>query len=306
MRSSALMILAIVLATPAGGQDIDKRKDWPIVARSAHYEIRSTADAAQTKKLLDHMELVFGTYTKLFNMAQVPNQKLIIILFKSQDEYESHPESPAGTAAYYNRKQLVGYYDERRMFNYFAHEGMHQFTDIALKDIDKAPMWFIEGMAECIGSSEVRKGRLFMCAKNGVIAQENLPIIQAMIRAKAHVKLSSLLTMSYERFMGRNGMYAQSWSFCHFLLSYPEMEETKNQIPNGKYWTVLSNFIRLIARKDVKLDDALKASFQLNGKPIDMDAMEKEWTEYVLKMENDGTKKLEEEEKAEREGKEEK
>lgn len=290
-----LIVLALTLL-PAAGQDLDKRKDWPVVLRSAHYEIRSTCDAAQTKKLLDHMELVFGTYTKLFNMAQVPNQKLNLILFKSQAEYEEHPDTPEGSAAYYTGKQLVGYYDERQMYNYFAHEGMHQFTDIALKDIDKAPMWFTEGMAECIGSSEVRKGRLYMCAKNGVIAQENLPIIQRMIRAKSHVKLSTLLTMGEDSFMSRNGMYAQSWSFCHFLLAYPDHEDPKNQIPNGKYWTVLSNFIRLISRKGFKLEDVIKATFQLNGKALDIDALEKEWMEYVLKMENDGTKKEKEEE----------
>jgi hypothetical protein len=187
------------------------------------------------------------------------------------------------------------------MYNYFGHEGMHQFTDIALKDIDKAPMWFIEGMAECIGNSEVRKGRLFMCAKNGVIAQENLPIIQAMIEAKAHVKLSRLIRMSPEVFMSKNGMYAQSWSFCHFLLAYPDLEDAKNQIPNGKYWTVLSNFIGMMARKDAKVEDALRLSFMLKGKPIDMDVLEKEWMEYVMKMENDGTKALKKDEEKEKE-----
>lgn len=290
MRYLTLLILA---AVPALGQDIDRRKDWPIVAKSAHYEIRSTCDAAQTKKLLDHMELVFGTYTKLFGMAQVPNQKLVIILFKTQEEYESHPDTPKGSAAYYNRRQLVGYHDERRMFNYFGHEGFHQFTDIALKDIDRAPMWFIEGMAECIGNSEVRKGRLFMCAKNGVIAQENLPEIQLMMRKKDYVPLSRFLTMSADNFMARDGMYAQAWSFCHFLLAYPDDEDPKNQVPNGKYWTVLSTFIRLMSARSTKLEDALKASFQLKGKALDLEALEKEWIEYVLKMENDGTKKEE-------------
>ncbi|HZL71020.1 MAG TPA: DUF1570 domain-containing protein [Planctomycetota bacterium] len=301
IRRALWPALVFAIVAPARAQDLDKRKEWPVVLRSAHYEIRSTCDAAKTKQLLDHMELVFGTYTKLFAMAQVPNEKLIIVLFKSEEEYESHPESPKGSAAYYNRKQLVGYYHEVRMYNYFAHEGMHQFTDIALKDIDKAPMWFIEGMAECIGSSEVRKGRLFMCAKNGVIAQENLPDIQVMIGAKQHVKLSRFLTMSPEAFMGRQGMYAQAWSFCHFLLAYPDHEDPKAQIPNGKYWTVLSNFIRLMARKGANAGDAIKASFQLKGKPLDIDELEKEWMDYVMKMENDGTKKAKEEAEAEKE-----
>src|SRR5687767_14158253 len=93
-RLALLLLPALALAAPA--QDLDRRKDWPVVLRSAHYEIRSTCTPVQAKKLLDHMELVFGTYTKLFAMAQVPNQKLTIILFKSEEEYDAHPETPEG------------------------------------------------------------------------------------------------------------------------------------------------------------------------------------------------------------------
>lgn len=96
-------------------------------------------------------------------------------------------------------------------------------------------------------------------------------------------------------------MYAQAWSFCHFLLAYPDHEDPKAQIPNGKYWTVLSNFIRLMARKGANAGDAIKASFQLKGKPLDIDALEQEWMDYVMKMENDGTKKAKEEAEAEKE-----
>lgn len=289
-RVTAAIPLFLLAAWPATAQDLDNKKQWPVVLRSAHYEIRSTCTREQAQKLIDHMEIVFTTYTKLFGLARPPNRRLIIVLFRDEKEYEAHGDTPPGSAAYYDRRHLVGYYDERRMYNYFAHEGMHQFTDVALKDIERAPAWFSEGMADCIGNSEVRGGRLFMCVRNGVIAQENLPVIREMVRKRAHVPLKKFLTMPYDEFMARDGMYPQAWSLCHFLLTAPGYEDPKSQIPNGKYWTVLSTLIRLMSKRGTKVEDAIKASFQLKGKPIDLDALEKEWADWVLKMENDGTK----------------
>jgi hypothetical protein len=176
------------------------------------------------------------------------------------------------------------------MYNVFAHEGTHQFTDLALKNMDRALPWFVEGMAECIGNSVVQKGKLFMCARNGVIAQEDLPIIQQMIKEKTFVPLKELVRMDHKTWDGHKGdLYPEAWSFCSFLLAYPKYEETKSQIPNGKYWTVLSNYIKAMSDGKTDLETAFRSSFQLNGKALDLDVLEKEWADYILKMENSGT-----------------
>jgi len=288
-----LFILLLLLAPTAAGQDaLEKRRNWPVSFSSARYEIRATCAPEHARKLADHMDLVFDTYVKLFALRQVPSKKAVLVLFKNVDEYKENPGTPEGSGAYYdpNIKYLVGFVEEKRMFNVFAHEGTHQFTDLALKNMDKAPPWFVEGIAECIGNSVVQKGRLFMCAKNGVIAQENLPAIQQMIRDRSHVPLKDLVQMNQATWDKRSGeMYAQAWSFCTFLLAYPKYEETKSQIPNGKYWSVLSNYIRLMADGKASAGAAWDASFQLNGKPLDFTVIEKEWAEYILKMENSGT-----------------
>jgi hypothetical protein len=52
---------------------------------------------------------------------------------------------------------------------------------------------------------------------------------------------------------------------------------------------VLSNYIRLMSDGKADPQAAFAASFQLNGKPLDFDVLEKEWTDYILKMENSGT-----------------
>jgi len=291
MRKMCALALLLALSAPADAQDLEKRKNWPVMFQSAHYEVRATAPREAAKKLADHMDLVFETYTKLFALKAAPQKKAVLVLFKDEAEYTSQADTPKGSGAYYdpNIKYLVGFHEEKRMYNVFAHEGTHQFTDLALKNMDKADPWFVEGMAECIGNSVVQKGRLFMCARNGIIAQENLPVIQQMIKEQKHVPLKRLVGMNHASWEKMDGNYPEAWSFCTFLLAYPKYEETKSQIPNGKYWTVLSNYIKLMA--DGKMDSgaAFKASFQLNGKPLDFDVIEKEWAEYILKMENSGT-----------------
>jgi hypothetical protein len=294
MARFGVVFLLLASLPPASPQDgkLEKRKDWPLVFQSAHYEVRATCAREPAKKLADHMDLVFETYVKLFALRQPPPKKAVLVIFKDEAEYSGQSETPKGSGAYYdpNIKYLVGFVDDKRMYNVFAHEGTHQFTDLAIKGVDRAPPWFVEGIAECIGNSVVQKGRLFMCAKNGYIAQEDLPVIKKMIQEKTHVPLKDLVKMNQATWdKQRDGMYPEAWSFCTFLLAYPKYEETKSQIPNGKYWTVLSNYIRILADGKTDPDTAFKSSFQLNGKPLDFDVLEKEWSDYILKMENSGT-----------------
>src|SRR5579872_5071179 len=293
MRIAKFILSAFLCALAAPSQDsLEKRKNWPVTFASSHYEIRSTCAVADARKLADHMDLVFETYTKLFALRQVPSKKAVLVLFKDEAEYKSNPGTPEGSGAYYdpNIKYLVGFLEPKRMYNVFAHEGTHQFTDLALKNLDRALPWFVEGIAECIGNSVVQKGKLFMCARNGIIAQEDLPPIQQMIKEKTYVPLKDLVRMNQKAWDDRKGaLYPEAWSFCSFLLAYPKYEETMSQIPNGKYWTVLSNYIKLLSDGKTDLDTAFRSSFQLGGKPLNLDVLEKEWSEYVLKMENSGT-----------------
>jgi hypothetical protein len=198
MQIVKFILPAFLCALAAPSQDsLEKRKNWPVTFASGHYEIRSTCAAADARKLADHMDLVFETYTKLFAIRQVPNKKAVLVLFKDEAEYKSNPGTPENSGAYYdpNIKYLVGFLEPKRMYNVFAHEGTHQFTDLALKNMDRALPWFVEGIAECIGNSVVQKGKLFMCARNGIIAQEDLPAIQRMIKEKSYVPLKDLVRM---------------------------------------------------------------------------------------------------------------
>src|SRR5438309_10492876 len=97
---SVFLLLAVV--PPASTQDLDKRKNWPVMFQSAHYEVRATAPREAAKKLADHMDLVFETYTKLFALKSAPQKKAVLVLFKDEAEYSGQEGTPKGSGAYYD------------------------------------------------------------------------------------------------------------------------------------------------------------------------------------------------------------
>jgi hypothetical protein len=169
--------------------------------------------------------------------ASAEKARSTILLYKNRPEFLASG-APKYAGAYYNltSKNLVGYYDLVTMKPYFAHEGMHQFTDLTSKNYRDFPMWFSEGIADCIGNNEVRNKKLYLCLKGGTIARGRLPIIQDALKNGKAYKLETLLTLKPKPFMDNAALsYAQSWSFCHFLLTYPEMEDRNQQVPSGKF-----------------------------------------------------------------------
>jgi hypothetical protein len=186
--------------------------------------------------------------------------------------------------AYYSlqTKNLVGYYDATTMKPFFAHEGMHQFTDLTSKNYRDFPMWFSEGIADCIGNNEVRNGKLYLCLKGGTIARGRLPLIQDALKAGKAYPLDKLLALKPKEFMDNAALcYAQSWSFCHFLITYPDMEDRNQQVPSGKFRKNLAIYYERIRLGGSSHREAWEEAFR--GIPVD--ALEELWKKYVAKFE---------------------
>jgi hypothetical protein len=285
-RRVALLVILMTVAMSAQGRqdkDLANPKKWPVVLKGDHYQVWSSATEKDAQDMLRFMELVFATYTQLLDLPRPPAQKLVIVLYKNRDEYLAGG-APGMSAAYYNGSRLVGYSGDKSSFSFFAHEGFHQFTDWGLKAIHKAPPWFTEGMADCIGNHVVRDGKLYVCAKEGQIAQGRIRVIQAAISKNEQLPLSKLLEVDHSAFMSQAQLlYPQAWSFCHFLMASPHYEDPKNQIPHGKYWKVLQRYILAISKSGVKPGKALEAALvDETGRPLDVQTLEKEWRDYVL------------------------
>jgi hypothetical protein len=270
---AALLLLLLPQGKPA----------LPESLASRHYDLRTSCTKAQAQELLDFMELVHKTYLDLLkpeNPAEVEKRRFTLLLYRDGEEYMK-AGAPPGSGAFYNGKELVGWYDPVFMRPFFAHEGMHQFTDATSANFRDFPMWFTEGIADCIGNCEVKNGKLHMCVKSGIISRMRLQLIQGAIKANAALPLRTLLSLPRGDFM-RNAelCYAQSWSFCHFLITYPKEEDRSVQIPNGRFRRNLAVYYELMRAGGTSHERAWAEAF----KEIPLAELEAAWKKYVLEL----------------------
>jgi uncharacterized protein DUF1570/PDZ domain-containing protein len=273
----ALLLLALVQR---------QQIDLPTEMSSKHYDLRTNATKEQAKELLEFMDIVWTTYAALLKPDDPATleRRSTMLLYKNAADYHAAGGPPSAGAHYsLNSKELVGYYDPVFMRVFMAHEGMHQFTDLTSKNFRDFPMWFSEGIADCIGNSEVRNGKLYMCVKSGMISRMRLPLIQQAIREGKNLLLHRLMRLSQPEFMAPDvqGLaYAQSWSFCHFLMTYPQEEDRSRQIPNGKFRRNLAIYYETVRTGGSGHDKAWKAAFP----EPDLAELEKLWKAYVLEL----------------------
>ncbi len=271
-----LLALAAAQAGPA-------KPALPEALASRHYDMKTSCTREQGQELLDFMELVHQTYSNLLkpeNPAEVERRRFTLVLYKDAQEY-ARSGAPAGSGAYYNGRELVGWYDATFMRPLFAHEGMHQFTDATSKNFREFPMWFTEGIADCIGNSEVKNGKLYMCVKSGMISRMRLQLVQGALKSGQAFPLPRLLAMGRQEFMARADLcYAQSWSFCHFLMTYPKEEDRSVQIPNGRFRRNLALYYERMRGGGSTHAQAWDEAFR----GIPLGELEALWKKYVLEL----------------------
>ncbi len=265
--------------------------DW-IVGETAHYTIHVQKGALNKKtkqnekQILEElkwkMELLFEKYSLAFRFQGLLSQKAVLKLHKSKVSYIG-AGGPPSSAAYYSpsTKELVGYEDSEETGMYFhtlCHEGCHQFFDLAFPgfyESDSIPMWFSEGLADCFGASEIRGRELFVFTLGGT-ASWRVDAIKQYAQQGSIPTLKDLLGMGQRPFMANAQIhYPQSWSFVHFLWNYPSLDSGK-----GQYSEIV---IKLIDGFKVgkPRDEVYKEAFQVKGKPVAVEDLEKEWKAYV-------------------------
>jgi len=197
-----------------------------------------------------------------------------------------------------------------------SHEGVHQFHHMVFgrpyEEIEGVPRWYDEGIADCMGNSEVKKGKFRMGLHKGPIALGRLPTIQRAIKNKKYYPLADLMKMDKRTFYTNGSLcYAEAWSFIHFLLAYPKKEDQTKPYPAGDYFYIMGRlfygFMEYTQFNSGKnkgsqfktLDDVYKYAFVAkDGKtPLDMEELEEKWKNYVMKFHyRDGADGLKDEE----------
>jgi len=304
------ILFAFVLTVGISGQGYDERgedppdKDW-LKVKSAHYALRTTATEADGRKLLERMELVYTTFAQLMGYTKGLGKLLDLKVYKNRNQFVKGG-APASAGAFYSpdERYMCGFFskNKERIYNFFAHEGIHQFHHMSFgiiyEKMDSIPTWYDEGIADCMGNSEVKGGKFRMCLHKGPTAQMRLPVIQRAIRNKKYYPIKDLLKMNKQTYYTNGSLcYAEGWSFVHFLLAYPKKEDKSKAYATGDYFyimgrlfTAFQEYGQFLAgyKKDSQyktLDDVYSYAFRAkDGKtPLNLDELEEKWKDYVLK-----------------------
>lgn len=260
------MILLLLLA-----------QDWSWQGEGARYELKTTIGQSEGQRVLKYMDLVFETYRAFLNPERLPRTKFTLVLYSGYDEYKKF--GGTGRYGHYDGRRLVGYYDPEQMLPTFAHEGMHQFTDISIPNFQRVPAWYTEGIAECIANNEVRDGKLSLCLGDGPIPKIRVPVLQEAIREKRHHSIGKLFEVSKRDFQKDFRLcYAEAWAFCHFLLTYPKYEDRTKRIPEGTYKKCLVRFHNAMLDPKRTPAEAVQLAF-----PVDLEKLDAEFTDWVMK-----------------------
>jgi hypothetical protein len=136
-------------------------------------------------------------------------------------------------------------------------------------------MWFSEGLADCFGSSEIRGKDLYVFTLSGT-ASWRVEAIKESLQQGLCPSIRDLLGMGQRPFMTNAQIhYPQSWSFVHFLWNYPSLDAGK-----GQYSEVVIKLIEGFKVGNPR-ETVYKDAFQIKGKPLNLDDLEKEWRQYV-------------------------
>jgi hypothetical protein len=265
--------------------------DW-LLGESAHYLLKVQKGTTNVKTLATDrqiladlkgkMELLYEKYSAAFKFKTPLPQKATVKLYKNLATY-TEGGGPAGSAAYYDpaSKELVGYEDSAEtgtIFQTLAHEGCHQFFDLAFPGFyasETLPDWFSEGLAECFSCSEVRGRDLYVFTLGGA-APSHLDTLKELSGNGGLTPIKKLIGLSSQDFMAQSDAhYAEAWGFVHFLWNAPTPDQGK-----GKYSEVLIRMIEGFKTGKAR-DEVYKDAFQLKGKVLNVDDLEREWLSYL-------------------------
>lgn len=228
----------------------------------------------------DLFETYYTFFTKYWKIRPEADFGTVTInIYHSLEYFEQVSGAPSGVIGYYvpTERDLHFFYDREQKaytIDVMFHEGNHMLTHMINKD-RWYPWWVGEGMAEYFGASHWDPEKKTMTL--GHMQSGRLAVLQAQIRDEKWLKLKDLLEAPS---MGAIE-YAWTWSFCHFLLHTPKYAKGFK-----KYFIAIGRDQRLktVARfaqiRQLPPTEVV-AAFKKYVKVKDLDALQKEWYEYI-------------------------
>ncbi len=192
-----------------------------------------------TSRILETMFPGVVNYAKAQKIEVTePDVPLVVVMFRTEDEFQQYQRMPAGVVAYYNiLDNRVVMYEESRLRDVkpelaiqqslatIAHEGAHQILhNIGVqKRLSRWPMWLSEGLAEFFapttfgdrlkwkGAGQVNDMRMFELEQYLKSREADQPDGQMI----EHTVLAARLTSTG---------YASAWALTHYLAKLKRAE----------------------------------------------------------------------------------
>jgi hypothetical protein len=192
----------------------------------------SDAFAQATSRILETM------YQPLFNYCRRqklpvsdPEFPLVVIIFRTQEEFENYREMPRGLVAYYNGlSNHVVMYEQSKLaevapelafkqaVSTIAHEGVHQVLHNigAQQRLSRWPLWFSEGLAEYFAPADI--GNRVRWKGLGQMNDLRLHELSEYYKARQGASTNGqLIRQAVEAHTLDSLGYATSWSLIHYL-----------------------------------------------------------------------------------------
>ena len=188
--------------------------------------------ALATSRIMESMFPGMANYAKAQKIKVTePDVPLVVVMFRTEAEFQSYQRMPAGVVAYYNiLDNRVVMYEESRLRNVkrelaiqqsistIAHEGAHQILhNIGVqKRLSRWPMWLSEGLAEFYAPTTFGKRLKWKGA--GQVNDMRMFELELYLKSRDSDQPDGQMiehTVSAGRLTSTG--YASAWSLTHFL-----------------------------------------------------------------------------------------
>lgn len=270
-------------------KDAQEHRKWVnrYRASTSHFEFEYTIDPEIMSELMEMMEVYFKTFTSEWGIKMPRGQgRLSVKFYHDEDYFQQVSGAPPGTLGFFRfvkPLELHFFYDRsdgEMTEDVMFHETNHYLTQlIDLKF--KYPSWINESLAEYYGASDWDPVKKKM--STGKLQEGRLAVIQDLIKQDKWQGLEELIRIPHGSFNANH--YAWGWSFVHFMLSNKKYSKrfrkfymglARDQNIKRKRW--------FMGMKHVEPDEQIRA-LKRYLKIKDLDALEKEWRDYVTSLE---------------------
>ena len=201
-------------------------------------------DPEAAQAILNTIHAATGTTLEIFGDGiplQRPQLPLLVYVFRSKAKYGEFIRAVDGileSAGFFCPPGLIAFHAEQptrqHLMTVMVHEAVHAaMYRWVVRPGHVPPRWISEGLADYLGNSSVKKGRIQPGENSGTqvfraqaylwrgksIAQMDLQNVRRRIRKGEALSVEGIVSADRETFYGENmGLYyAQSWVLIHFL-----------------------------------------------------------------------------------------